>query len=86
MISLKDYAIDSIVRASEFGEYRYEIYVLVDDELGIPEQVKQQFGNGSQIMLSVQNDRNPNLMFDFDSQVLSWGTSFNQVMYQKKLY
>jgi len=59
--------------------YAYEIQVVVDDELGIPEHVKEQFGYGQSIILSLQSDQRPNPTYDYDSHILQWYTHFSQV-------
>jgi stringent starvation protein B len=77
--TVKDFMISGIVQACAVSDqFSFEIHVVVNAELGIPESVKQKFGYGAQIVLSLQSDQHPTPKYDFSTGVLSWSTTFSQ--------
>lgn len=78
-ITLKHYMIEAIVNSAKYvNDYVYQIHVLVDDELVVPEHIKKQYGIGNMIMLSLQSNQQPNPEFEYESGILSWFTTFNR--------
>jgi len=77
--SIKSYAVDALVTACTMATYDFEIYVLNDEFLGIPENVKRAYPTGQHIMLSIRNDLNPDITFDFEKNELVWIASFQGI-------
>jgi len=80
--NIKFYAIDSLVQACETKFYEFDIYVLNDEFLKLPETVKRKYEPGQAIMLSIRNDLNPDISFDYERAELTWYTAFGGVDHQ----
>ena len=78
---IKDYVINGIIESTSYDDFALEFHVLVTEDLGVPEYVKQQFGIGNMLMLVLKNNQRTNPVFDFNERLISWNTSFNQSPY-----
>ena len=77
----KDFVINGIIESTSYNDYALEFHVLVTEELGVPEYIKQQFGMGNMLMLALQKNQRPNPVFDFNERTITWSTSFNRSPY-----
>ena len=79
MNNLKDFMLGGLIESTKFNEYKYQIHLVVTEELIVPEHIKTQYPIGSLLILSLISSQNSQPEIDYNTKMISWRTSFNTI-------